>query len=189
VREEILIATQDLAAPRDEVFGFFADPANLEALTPPWLHFEVLTPRPLPRGEGALFDYRIRVRGLPLRWRTLIETFVPGERFVDRQIAGPYALWHHTHRFEDLPPSEDFPGGGTRMTDQVRYRVGWGLLGRLVTALWVRNDVAGIFEYRKQVLAERFPGTRDRMMNEAHGNDFRLDVPAIDESSSRNGPA
>ena len=69
---------------------------------------------------------------------------------MDRQIAGPYALWHHTHRFEDLPD------GGTRMTDQVRYRVGFGLIGRIVTALWVRGDVEQIFRYRTQVLAERF---------------------------------
>jgi len=150
VKEEIFISIQDLPAPRGEVFPFFADPANLEALTPPWLGFEVLTPLPLPRGEGALFDYRVRVRGLSLRWRTLIETFVPGEKFVDRQIAGPYALWLHTHRFEDLP------GGGTRMIDLVRYRVGWGLFGRIVTALWVRRDIARIFEYRKQVLANKF---------------------------------
>ncbi len=150
MKEEVFIGTQDLPAPRSEVFAFFSDPANLEALTPPWLNFEVLTPKPLPRGEGALFDYRLRVRGLPIRWRTLIEAFVPGEKFVDRQIAGPYALWHHTHRFEDLP------GGGTRMTDQVRYRVGWGLLGRIVTALWVRRDVQGIFAYRTQALAARF---------------------------------
>jgi len=154
MREEVFLATQDFAAPRAEVFAFFSDPANLEALTPPWLRFEVLTPKPLPRGEGALFDYRIRVRGLPISWRTLIETFIPGERFVDRQIAGPYALWHHTHRFEDLPD------GGTRMTDQVRYRVGWGPIGHLVTALWVRRDVTTIFAYRKQVLAERFPSHR-----------------------------
>jgi hypothetical protein len=152
----VFLATQDLPAPRGEVFAFFSDPANLEALTPPWLRFEVLTPRPLPRGEGALFDYRIRVRGLPIRWRTLIEVFVPGERFTDRQIAGPYALWHHTHRFEDLPPSATMPSGGTRMTDTVRYRVGWGIAGRILTALWVRGDVARIFEFRKQVLAERF---------------------------------
>ena len=150
MREEVFIAVQDLPTPRGEVFAFFSNPANLEALTPPWLRFEVLTARPLPQGEGALFDYRIRVRGLSIRWRTLIETFIPGERFVDRQIAGPYALWHHTHRFEDLP------GGGTRMTDTVRYRVGWGLPGRIVTALWVRRDVARIFEYRRHVLAERF---------------------------------
>jgi ligand-binding SRPBCC domain-containing protein len=152
VSEDLFISVQDLPVPRSEVFPFFADPANLETLTPPWLGFEVLTPRPLPQGEGALFDYRVRVRGLPLRWRTLIETFVPDERFVDRQLKGPYALWHHTHAFEDLP------GGGTRMTDTVRYRVGWGFLGTLVTALWVRHDIQRIFDYRRQVLAEKFPG-------------------------------
>jgi ligand-binding SRPBCC domain-containing protein len=156
MREEVFTSIQDLPAPRGEVFHFFADPANLEALTPPWLCFEALTPRPLPRGEGALFDYRIRVRGLSLRWRTLIEAFEPGERFVDRQISGPYALWRHTHRFEDLPPSASWPNGGTRMTDQVCYRVGWGFIGQIITALWVRRDIARIFDYRKQVLSQRF---------------------------------
>jgi hypothetical protein len=150
VREEVFIATQDLPAPRSEVFAFFSDPRNLEALTPPWLRFQVLTPDPLPRGEGALFEYRIRVHGVPIRWRTLIETFVPGERFADRQIRGPYALWHHTHRFEDRPD------GGTRMTDTVRYRVGFGLIGQLITALWVRRDIERIFAYRKHTLAARF---------------------------------
>lgn len=154
MREELLVVTQDLPAPRTEVFPFFADPANLQRLTPPWLHFQVLTPEPLPRGAGAIFDYRLRVRGLRITWRTLIETYEEGEGFVDRQIIGPYALWHHTHRFEDLPD------GGTRIIDRVRYRVGWGLIGRIVTALWVRRDIERIFAYRKQVLAELFPGRR-----------------------------
>ncbi|HEU4950867.1 MAG TPA: SRPBCC family protein [Holophagaceae bacterium] len=150
MREELVLVTQDLPRPRSEVFPFFADPANLQRLTPPWLHFEVLTPEPLPWGEGAVFAYRLRVRGLPIRWRTLIEAYEDGSKFVDRQIAGPYALWHHTHRFEDLPD------GGTRITDQVRYKVGWGFIGRIVTALWVRRDIERIFAYRKQVLAELF---------------------------------
>ena len=150
MKEELVLVTQDLPRPRSEVFPFFADPANLQRLTPPWLHFEVLTPEPLPRGEGAVFAYRLKVRGLPIRWRTLIEVYEDGSKFVDRQIAGPYALWHHTHRFEDLP------GGGTRITDQVRYKVGWGFIGRIVTALWVRRDIERIFAYRKQVLAELF---------------------------------
>ena len=150
MKEELVLVTQDLPRPRSEVFPFFADPANLQRLTPPWLHFEVLTPEPLPRGEGAVFAYRLKVRGLPIRWRTLIEAYEDGSKFVDRQIAGPYALWHHTHRFEDLP------GGGTRITDQVRYKVGWGFIGRIVTALWVRRDIERIFAYRKQVLAELF---------------------------------
>jgi hypothetical protein len=151
MREEIFTSTQDLAQPRDVVFRFFADPANLERLTPPWLNFRILTPLPLPQGEGAVFDYRLKVRGLSLKWRTLIETWEEGHRFTDRQLKGPYALWHHTHVFLDLP------GGGTRIVDRVRYRVGWGLVGRLVAALWVKRDVERIFQYRK-VTIERLLG-------------------------------
>lgn len=147
MREELFISHQDLPQPREEVFRFFADPANLERLTPPWLKFRILTPAPLPRGEGAIFDYRLKVRGLGLGWRTLIETWEEGRSFTDRQLQGPYALWHHTHLFEDLP------GGGTRIVDRVRFRLGWGLLGKLVTALWVRRDVARIFQYRKATIA------------------------------------
>ncbi len=145
-REERFESHQDVALPRETVFRFFSDPANLERLTPPWLNFRILTPEPLPRGEGALLDYRIRVRGLTLRWRTLIETWEEGHQFTDLQLKGPYALWHHTHLFLDLP------NGGTRIIDRVRYRVGWGLLGRLVTALWVRRDVERIFAYRKATI-------------------------------------
>lgn len=146
MREELFVATQDLPLPRAEVFQFFSDPANLERLTPPWLHFRVLTPAPLPRGEGAVFEYRITVRGLSLTWRTLIEAWEDGRGFTDRQIQGPYALWQHTHRFENLP------GGGTRIVDRVRYRVGWGVLGRLITRFWVRPDVERIFAYRKAAI-------------------------------------
>jgi ligand-binding SRPBCC domain-containing protein len=143
-------AVQDLPRPREEVFAFFADPANLMAITPPWFHLEVLTPEPLPRGAGAEFEYRLRIRGLPLRWRTLIREYVPGERFVDVQLRGPYRLWEHTHAFEDLP------GGGTRMRDTVRYDIGFGPFGALVGALWVDRDVRGIFEFRRRALAGRF---------------------------------
>lgn len=150
MREELFLCTQDLRRPRAEVFAFFADPSNLQALTPPWLHFEVLTSKPLPRGENAVFEYRLRVRGFPIRWKTLIETYEEGVRFVDRQVSGPYALWHHTHLFEDLG------SGGTRIVDRIRYRVGLGPFGRIITALWVRKDIERIFDYRKQALAERF---------------------------------
>lgn len=150
MREETLQTHQDVPRPRPEVFAFFSDPANLQRLTPPWLSFRILTPGPLPRGEGALFEYRLRVRGLALRWRTLIEEWKEGERFVDRQVLGPYALWHHTHLFEELP------GGGTRIIDRVRYRAPFGILGRLVTALIIRRDVERIFAYRQTVIAALF---------------------------------
>jgi len=146
MREEFFTTHQDVPAPREEVFRFFSDPANLERLTPPWLGFRILTPLPLPRGEGAVFEYRLRVRGLGLTWRTLIESWQEGHRFTDRQLRGPYALWHHTHLFLDLP------GGGTRIVDRVRYRVGWGLIGRLVTRFWVKPDVERIFRFRKATI-------------------------------------
>ncbi len=155
MREELVISIQDLPAPRAEVFAFFSDPSNLERLTPPWLNFRIVTPAPLPRGEGALFEYRLKVRGVPLFWRTLIESWDEGHGFVDRQLVGPYALWHHTHRFEDLPD------GGTRITDRVRYRVGFGFIGRLATWLLVRRDIERIFQYRKQVIAALFAARSD----------------------------
>ncbi len=137
--------TTDLPLPREAVFAFFSDPRNLERLTPAWLGFRILTPEPLPVGEGACYDYRLSLHGLPLRWRTLVFAWEDGCHFEDLQIKGPYALWHHVHTFEDTP------GGGTRMTDEVRYRLPFGRLGALALP-FVKQDVARIFKYRQEVL-------------------------------------
>lgn len=149
MKDQVFRATTLLPRPRAEVFAFFSDPANLERLTPPWLSFRVLTPEPLPRGEGAVYDYALRLHGLPLRWRTLILRWEEGHGFEDLQTRGPYAKWHHVHRFEDAP------GGGTRMTDEVRWCLPFGWLGRLAAPL-VARDVRRIFTYREQVLKARF---------------------------------
>lgn len=143
--------TTELPLPRTEVFAFFSDPRNLERLTPPWLGFRICTPEPLPRGEGALYDYTLRLHGLPLRWRTLILAWEEGRHFEDLQLKGPYALWHHVHTFEDTPE------GGTRMTDCVRYRLPWAWLSFLALPL-VKREVARIFSYRREAL-ERWVAT------------------------------
>jgi ligand-binding SRPBCC domain-containing protein len=135
-----------LPRPRGEVFPFFADARNLETITPPWLKFEVLTPAPIEMRPGTLIDYRIRVHGIPIRWRTEIAEWQPPHRFVDVQLRGPYTLWHHTHTFE----ARD---GGTLCADRVRYRP---LGGVLVNWLFVRRDVEGIFRYRQQRMKELF---------------------------------
>ena len=136
-----------LARPRAEVFEFLADPANIERLTPPWLGFEILTPRPIAMRVGALIDYRLRVHHIPLRWRTEITAWEPPVSFVDEQLRGPYRLWHHTHTFTEQ-------AGGTAVHDRVRYAV---LGGVLVQKLLVERDVRTIFAYREKVLRELFP--------------------------------
>ena len=135
-----------LPRPRDEVFAFFADAHNLQAITPPWVKFEVLTPKPIEMKTGALIDYHIRVHGLPIRWRTEITEWNPPDRFVDVQLRGPYTLWHHSHTFEDRD-------GGTRCIDDVRYRPRGG---GLMNWLFVRRDVEGIFSFRTERLAHIF---------------------------------
>ena len=131
-----------------EAFAFFADALNLEAITPPWLHFRVVTPQPSVMGPGTLIDYRLRLHSIPLRWLTRIELWEPGRRFADVQLRGPYRLWHHTHSFS---PHR----GGTVMRDIVRYAVPLGPLGRLVRAAVVRRDLDRIFDFRREAVAAR----------------------------------
>ncbi|MCC6233636.1 MAG: SRPBCC family protein [Verrucomicrobiales bacterium] len=138
-----------LPRPRSEVFPFFANARNLQRLTPSWLVFEVLTPEPIEMRAGTLIDYRLRVHGLPLRWRTEIEVWEPPFRFVDRQLRGPYRLWHHTHEFHEQE-------GGTRCVDVVRYAARGGLLRPLIEALFVRRDVDRIFAFREESLRGLF---------------------------------
>ena len=146
MREFTLQTELWLPRPRSVVFPFFAEARNLEILSPPWLKFEVLTPAPIEMRAGALIDYRIRVHGIPIRWRTEITEWQAPYRFVDRQLRGPYTLWHHTHTFEERD-------GGTLCLDQVRYRPRGGVLANW---LFVRRDIDRIFRFRQQRLHELF---------------------------------
>jgi ligand-binding SRPBCC domain-containing protein len=140
---------QRLPGSPDEVFPFFADAGNLEAITPSWLSFAVTTPRPIPMDVGTIIEYRLRLHGLPIRWLTQIEAWEPGVRFVDRQLRGPYALWHHTHEFEATGD------GGTLMRDTVRYALPLGPAGALAHALFVRRDLERIFDFRRDEVLRR----------------------------------
>ena len=139
-----------LPRPRDEVFAFFADARNLQRITPALIGFQVLTPAPVVMQPGALIDYRLRIRGLPLRWRSEITVWDPPHRFADVQRRGPYSEWVHTHRFEEQD-------GGTMVRDEVRYRL-WGPapIVRLINRILVAPDVTRIFEYRHQALLDVF---------------------------------
>jgi ligand-binding SRPBCC domain-containing protein len=151
MRVHVLQREQWLGRPRDEVFAFFADAFNLEALTPPLLGFEVLTPRPIEMAAGTRIRYRLRVHGVPLRWLTEIREWAPPERFVEAQLRGPYSLWEHTHEFDALPD------GATLMRDTVRYRPILGPLGALAIPL-VRRDLQAIFDFRRDAVAGLLDG-------------------------------
>lgn len=152
MRVHLLERSQRVEVPVEQAFAFYGDDRNLEPLTPPWLHFEVTTPRPLTMGANTLLEYRLRLHGVPLRWRTRIETWEPPHRFVDFQEKGPYSLWEHTHLFEA-------DGEGTTVIhDRVRYALPLGPLGSLAHRLFVRVDLERIFDYRRNAVAERLTG-------------------------------
>jgi ligand-binding SRPBCC domain-containing protein len=132
-----------------ETFAFFSDAMNLEKLTPGWLNFNVRTAPPLKMREGLEIDYVISLHGLPIPWKTRIDVWEPGVRFVDRQTAGPYLWWNHEHRFEQV-------AGGTKVVDHVEFvpRLRW------ITTGFVTRDVQKIFRYRQQMLTRIFNGER-----------------------------
>jgi ligand-binding SRPBCC domain-containing protein len=144
--EYVLRAECTIPAPVDEVFAFFSDAFQLEALTPPWMKFSVLTPAPIEMRSGVLIDYQLRVRRIPLRWQSEITVWEPGRRFVDVQRRGPYRYWRHEHLFEPTPH-------GTQVIDRVEYAVPGG---DLVHRLLVRRDLLEIFAYRQKMLVELF---------------------------------
>lgn len=132
---------------RDEVFAFFADPSNLAVLTPPSVRVEIPPGGPRTGRAGMEFEYRVRVRGLRMRWRGRFEVWDAPHRFVDVQLKGPYRSWEHEHAFEEVE-------GGTRVIDRVRYAV-WG--GELVDRWVVRPELERMFVHRTRRLAELFP--------------------------------
>jgi ligand-binding SRPBCC domain-containing protein len=149
VTVHLLERSQRVQMPIDEVFAFYANAHNLEAITPPWLHFRVLTPAPIRMRAGALIEYRLRLHGVPVRWLTRIEHWQPGRCFVDVQLRGPYRLWHHTHSFEA-------EGGATIVRDRIRYALPLGPLGELARRAVVARDLERIFAFRQRAVAQRF---------------------------------
>ena len=148
MREYELRREQLLDVGVEEAFAFFSRAENLEAITPPWLRFRVVTPAPIEMRAGTRIAYRLRLRGVPVRWLTRIEEWDPPHGFIDRQVKGPYALWHHTHSFE--PAGE----GRTLMHDVVRYRHRLGPLGGVAQRLVVERDLRRIFDFRRDTIAD-----------------------------------
>jgi ligand-binding SRPBCC domain-containing protein len=147
VKVRTLERIQIVRRPIVETFRFFADPHNLQRLTPAFLQFKFLEPPPEVMHPGTAIDYQIRLYGVPVHWRTRIEIVEPPTKFVDVQEKGPYALWRHSHTFKDVGD------GATEVRDRVEYAMPLGPLGEIAYHLFVARSLAQIFEYRERELA------------------------------------
>lgn len=134
--------------PRDVIFAFFSDAFNLEKITPPQLHFHIVTPAPIEMGEGTHIEYRLRLHGIWFQWEAVIRSWQPPVQFVDEQVRGPYRRWVHTHEFAEQ-------GQSTIIGDHVEYELPLSPLGDLAFGL-VRRQLAKIFSYRQQAVTQAF---------------------------------
>ena len=139
---------QKIKLPISEVFDFFSNPENLELITPTNLRFIIKTAPPIIMKKDLKIDYQLRIRGIPIKWTSLISSYNPPYNFIDEQVVGPYLLWHHTHRFIELDDS-------TEIIDIVNYSLPFGFIGQLAHFLFVKKDLDNIFEYRKKIISEK----------------------------------
>jgi hypothetical protein len=137
--------------PISEVFRFFEDARNLARITPEWLKFTVLTEAPLVMRAGLEIEYKIRLWGIPLGWKSAITVYEPPLRFVDEQVKGPYRYWRHSHEFRS-------EGDSTLVIDSVDYALALDPLSRMAHALIVRHQLRAIFKYRQTALSRIFDG-------------------------------
>lgn len=146
----LLKREQIVDKPLEEVFEFFSRPENLTKITPPEMGFNIITPTPIEMIRGSLIDYTVKVLGpFAVRWTSLISEYDPPHKFVDVQLRGPYSFWHHTHTFKNITE-------GTVIIDEVRYLIPMGIIGKAAHALFVRNKLEQIFDFRRQVIGNYF---------------------------------
>lgn len=147
--EYILTRSLTLEIPRKQVFDFFSNAANLERITPPELEFHIVTPQPIELKQGALIDYRLKMYGIPMNWRTEISVWNPPHSFTDRQLSGPYGQWIHRHTFTELTENK------TQIEDEVKYRMPLEPVGD-IAHFFVRAQLDHIFDFRQKAVAEIF---------------------------------
>ena len=150
-KEYTLEKHQFITKSKKEVFDFFKTPENLEKITPKNLNFVIHTPSPISMNEGTLIEYRIKLLGIPIYWKTLINAYDPPKYFSDIQLKGPYSKWDHTHIFKECK-------NGTMMIDKIVYSIPFGIIGQIAHSIWVKEELNRIFNYRYDIIEKIFKG-------------------------------
>lgn len=146
-----LKTVQVLPVSLEKAWDFFSSPANLAAITPAHMGFNIISAHHGAKMyAGQIIEYTVKpLFGIPLYWMTEITTVVEGRYFIDEQRFGPYSLWHHQHHFKEID-------GGVEMTDIVHYKLPLWFLGDIANGLFVRKQLDGIFNYRYKKVEELF---------------------------------
>ncbi len=145
-----LYREQIIPVPVEEVWAYFCDPKNLNAITPPDMNFDIIQGGTVKMYEGQIIEYRVEfLRGVRSLWLTEIAHVRDGEYFVDEQRVGPYRFWYHEHIFEKIEY-------GTKMTDRVTYMVPFGILGDILNTVWISRRLKNIFDFRMKKIIELF---------------------------------
>ena len=134
----------------DEAWRFLSSPKNLKELTPDYMGFNILSGADKPMFAGQIIQYSVTpILGIKTKWVSEITQVEHKKYFVDIQLYGPYALWHHKHFLKQID-------GGVEFEDIIDYKVPLGILGRLIHPFLVKPKLEEIFAYRQQKLIELF---------------------------------
>ncbi|MGE0886202.1 MAG: SRPBCC family protein [Blastocatellales bacterium] len=143
------IKTSEIPASQQEVFDWHELPGAVERLTPPWEKVQMVE-----RGDnlqvGTRVIFKVFTGPISQTWVAEHVEYDPPSLFVDVQRQGPFAYWHHRHRFE---PTER---GTTMMIDEVEYELPFGWLGDLFGGAFTRSKLQKMFDYRHQVVLDHF---------------------------------
>jgi ligand-binding SRPBCC domain-containing protein len=134
----------------DKAWDFLSKPENLKIITPDYMSFDILSGADRSMYPGQIIQYIVTpILGIKTKWVSEITQVKRQNYFVDEQLYGPYALWHHKHFIKAID-------GGVEMEDIIDYKLPLGWLGQLVHPFLVKPKLEEIFEYRQKKLTELF---------------------------------
>jgi ligand-binding SRPBCC domain-containing protein len=153
MRTYTITRQQMINASLDEVWRYFSCPANLEQLTPAHMRLRVTSGKlPDELYAGLIIAYRVSpMLRIPLHWLTEITQVARHKMFTDEQRRGPFRMWRHEHHFSQTSDNR------VVMRDTVSYQLPLGFVGILAHKLFIRKQLAGIFDYRRERVAALFP--------------------------------